>query len=92
MTQAYSIPVAFNGFLTWDVSEAQARSFGMALGEYSAVLTTMKDQIDIAETDIIFWKNIPEENVPANPEQADYRVVGVIPSLNFTRYVLKKNE
>lgn len=93
-TQAYGAAVSFDGFLTWDVSEAQARSFGMALGTYSGVLTVLKDQLDIKETGLIFWKNKPivDNGVTVNAGDADYRVMGIIPSINFTRYVLRKNE
>lgn len=90
-TQAYSKPVPFDGFITWDVSEAQARSFGLALGSYSAVLTVMKDQIDLEETGIIFWSTTPDVTQPANDADADFRIGGVQPSINFTRYVLQRN-
>lgn len=89
-TQGYSNPVPFDGFLTWDVSEAQARSFGLALGSYGAVLTVMKDQIELEEAGLIFWKTVPDTTQPANEADADFRVGGVQPSLNFTRYVLQR--
>ena len=90
-TQEYSKPIPFDGFITWDVSEAQARSFGLALGSYSAVLTVMKDQIDLEETGIIFWSTTPDVTQPANDADADFRIGGVQPSINFTRYVLQRN-
>ena len=90
-TQEYSKPIPFDGFITWDVSEAQARSFGLALGSYGAVLTVMKDQIDLKEAGLVFWSSTPDETRPAVEADADFRVGGIQPSLNFTRYVLQRN-
>jgi hypothetical protein len=44
----------------------------------------------LEEAGLIFWKTVPDTTKPANEADADFRVGGVQPSLNFTRYVLQR--
>ena len=73
--------------------EAEAKSFGVDISEYDAVLLMEKDRIPIDETSLIWHmsevKHADEQNI-VDRKSADYTIKRVQPSLNFTRYLLKR--
>lgn len=90
----YSNPIDFRGNIAMSGGEAEAKSFGVDISEYDAVLLMEKDRIPIDETSLIWHmsevKHADEQNTIVDKKSADYTVKRVQPSLNFTRYLLKR--
>ena len=90
----YDKPVDFRGNIAMSGGEAEAKSFGVDISEYDAVLLMEKDRIPIDETSLIWHmsevKYADEQNTIVDKKSADYTVKRVQPSLNFTRYLLKR--
>lgn len=74
--------------------EAEAKSFGVDISEYDAILLMEKNRIPIDETSLIWHTSkvryIDEQNTIVDRKSADYSIKRVQPSLNFTRYLLKR--
>lgn len=90
----YDKPVDFRGNIAMSGGEAEAKSFGVDISEYDAVLLMEKGRIPIDETSLIWHmsevKYADEQNTIVDKKSADYTVKRVQPSLNFTRYLLKR--
>lgn len=90
----YSNPIDFRGNIAMSGGEAEAKSFGVDISEYDAVLLMEKDRIPIDETSLIWHmsevKYADEQNTIVDRKSADYSIKRVQPSLNFTRYLLKR--
>lgn len=90
----YSAPVDFMGNISMSGGEAEAKEFGMDIGDFDAVIVLEKDTIPITETSII-WHTSPvkykdEQNTIVDSKSADYAVKRVSPSLNFTKVLLQR--
>lgn len=90
----YSAPVDFMGNISMSGGEAEAKEFGMDIGDFDAVIVLEKDAIHITETSII-WHTSPvkykdEQNTIVDSKSADYAVKRVSPSLNFTKVLLQR--
>lgn len=90
----YSKPVDFRGNIAMSGGEAEAKSFGVDISEYDAILLMEKDKIPIDETSLIWHtsevKYIDKQNTTVDRKSADYSIKRVQPSINFTRYLLKR--
>lgn len=90
----YSIPIDFRGNIAMSGGEAEAKSFGVDISEYDAILLMEKNRIPIDETSLIWHTSkvryIDEQNTIVDRKSADYSIKRVQPSLNFTRYLLKR--
>ena len=90
----YAKPVDFRGNIAMSGGEAEAKSFGVDISEYDAILLMEKDRIPIDETSLIWHmsevKYADEQNTIVDKKSADYTVKRVQPSVNFTRYLLKR--
>lgn len=90
----YDKPVDFRGNIAMSGGEAEAKSFGVDISEYDAVLLMEKGRIPIDETSLIWHtsavKYIDEQNTIVDRKTADYSIKRVQPSINFTRYLLKR--
>ena len=90
----YSKPVDFRGNIAMSGGEAEAKSFGLDISEYDAILLMEKNRIPIDETSLIWHTSkvryIDEQNTIVDRKSADYSIKRVQPSLNFTRYLLKR--
>ena len=88
----YTKPEEFMGNIAMSGGEAEAVEFGIDLSQYSAVLITEKDLLPISETSRIWFESEPVYNADGtvNGDKADYMVVAVKPSLNYTKYLLNK--
>lgn len=90
----YSNPVEFMGNIAMSGGEAEAKSFGVDISEYDAVLLMEKGRIPIDETSLIWHtsevKYIDKQNTIVDRKTADYSIKRVQPSINFTRYLLKR--
>ena len=90
----YSAPVDFMGNISMSGGEAEAKEFGMDIGDFDAVIILEKGDIPITETSII-WHTSPvkykdEQNTIVDSKSADYAVKRVSPSLNFTKVLLQR--
>lgn len=90
----YSAPVDFMGNISMSGGEAEAKEFGMDIGDFDAVIILEKDAVPITETSII-WHTSPvkykdEQNTIVESKSADYAVKRVSPSLNFTKVLLQR--
>lgn len=90
----YSAPVDFMGNISMSGGEAEAKEFGMDIGDFDAVIVLEKDAIPITETSII-WHTSPvkykdKQNTIVDSKSADYAVKRVSPSLNFTKVLLQR--
>lgn len=90
----YSAPVDFMGNISMSGGEAEAKEFGMDIGDFDAVIVLEKDAVPITETSII-WHTSPvkykdEQNTIVDSKSADYVVKRVSPSLNFTKVLLQR--
>lgn len=90
----YSSPVDFMGNISMSGGEAEAKEFGMDIGDFDAVIVLEKDAIPITETSII-WHTSPvkykdEQKTIVDAKSADYAVKRVSPSLNFTKVLLQR--
>lgn len=90
----YSNPIDFRGNIAMYGGEAEAKSFGVDISEYDAILLMEKNRIPIDETSLIWHTSkvryIDEQNTIVDRKSADYSIKRVQPSLNFTRYLLKR--
>lgn len=88
----YEKAVGFKGNIAMSGGKAEAREFGLNLGDYSAVLVLDKNSIPIDETSLIWSETKPVINPDGTVDQysADYTVVKVAHSINADRYALKK--
>lgn len=90
----YSAPVDFMGNISMSGGEAEAKEFGMDIGDFDAVIVLEKGTVPLTETSII-WHTSPvkykdEQNTIVDSKSADYAVKRVSPSLNFTKVLLQR--
>lgn len=89
----YDNPVSFKGNIQFSFGEAQARAFGVSTGDYEYVLFMRDGEIPITETSLIFYKSEPQyDNGVLVEKSADFRIIRVLPYLDFTAYLLKTIE
>lgn len=88
----YDAPVEFFGNIAMSGGEAEAVEFGIDLSQYSASLIVEKWKLPITETSRIWFESEPQYNADGtvNGDKADYTIVAVKPSLNYTKYLLQK--
>ena len=90
----YSSAVDLMGNISMSGGEAEAKEFGMDIGDFDAVIVLEKDAVPLTETAII-WHASPvkykdEQNTIVDSKSADYAVKRVSPSLNFTKVLLQR--
>jgi len=89
----YATPVEFYADIAFAGGEAEAMAFGISLDGYDSKLITLANEFPITETSLIFKDSTPEYSGGKLVEKsADFRVVKVAPSENFTAYLLKRIE
>lgn len=89
----YGTPVEFYADIAFASGEAEAMTFGISLDGYDSKLITLANEFPITETSLIFQNSTPEYSGGELVEKsADFRVVKVAPSENFTVYLLKRIE
>lgn len=97
----YSEPVDFISSISMSGGEAEAVEYGLSTESYSAVMITEKSAVPLKEGTLIWHTSEPKlkhieveiDNISLNgnyPEKtsADYIVVSVRDSLNFTKVIL----
>lgn len=88
----YAIPVSFRGNIAMSGGEVKSVEYGIDVSSYDAILLMKKGEIPITETSIIWLDSnvgyVDEEKNIIDAKTADYKVLQVKPSQNFTRYIL----
>lgn len=89
----YATPVEFYADIAFASGEAEAMAFGISLDGYDSKLITLVNEFPITETSLIFQDSTPEYSGGKLVEKsADFRVVKIAPSENYTAYLLKRIE
>lgn len=88
----YENPVEFYGNIAMSGGESEAVEYGLDVSSYEAVLIKERDSLPIDEQSVIWFESEPKMNKYGTTDEfsADYRIISVKPSLNFTKYVLAK--
>lgn len=90
----YSEVHEFDAPFSMSGGEAEATEFGVSLSDYTATITFLRETLPLTETSLI-WKEsevgyMDEEHTKVNPKTADYTVIKISESLNYTRALLRK--
>lgn len=87
----YSLPQKFSGNISASKGSSEESVFGVAL-DYSKTLVTYDKDLDINETSRIWYETTPTyvDEYDFDIDTADYTVVGIARSLNYTVYALKQ--
>lgn len=101
----YSDAVSFRCSLSMSGSEAEAKEYGLSVADYEATIVYPNDTIPLQEGSLIWYKSIVKNrytspisvNTPSGiitthspiNTSADYTVIKISKSLNFTKAVLK---
>lgn len=72
--------------------DSEAVEYGIDKSAYSAKIIFPNNVLPITETSLIWQDNEPQmdDNGMVDKKTADYKVVRIVPSLNFTVYLLQK--
>lgn len=88
----YSVPVSFYGNIAMSSGEVQAVEFGVDVSNYDAILVVGKDALPLTETSLIWFYTKPQIDAYGEVDEnsADFSIVQIKPSLNETKYILKR--
>ncbi len=85
----YSVPVPFSANIGFSGGDSINVEFGVDLSAYDAIIVTDFKAIPITETSLIWFETEPPGD-KSDGSTADYSVVAVKSSLNFTKAILKR--
>lgn len=88
----YYNPVEFYGNIAMSGGESEAVEYGLDMSSYEAILIVERNSLPIDEQSVIWFESEPKMNKYGTTDEfsADYKIISVKPSLNFTKYVLAK--
>lgn len=90
----YSLPVDFKANIAMSGGDTQIAEYGLDVSAYDATIVYNRGQYPITETSLIWFQTEPkfkdDDNTIVDGKSADYTVVKVSDSLNFTKVILKK--
>ncbi len=91
----YTDPVSASTNISFSGGEVQTQEFGVDVSAYDATLVYLLGEFPISETSLIWYQSTPTfigtgDNRHVDPKSADYKVLSVKPSLNFTKVLLGK--
>lgn len=90
----YSEPQGFMANISFSTSDVVETEFGVDLSGYDAVLVMDKDEIPITETSLLWYRTEPvfkdADKTILDESSADFKVLQVKPSLNYTKYILQR--
>lgn len=88
----YNAPVLFYANIAMSGGESETKEYGVSTSDYEAVLVLSDKTLGISETSRIWHTTEPKINADGtvDGDSADYSVLAVKPSLNGTKYLLKK--
>lgn len=83
------VNIAFSG------GELQAQEYGIDVSAYDATILYLKGEYPITDTCLVWYETAPiykgtGEDLRVDPNSADYKVLAVKPSLNYTKVLLGK--
>lgn len=88
----YSKPHEFFGNIAMSGGEAEAVEYGIDISAYDATLIVEKGSLPIDETSLLWFESevgyTDTSMTHSDGHTADYKVLAVKPSLNFTKYIL----
>lgn len=101
----YSTPQEFFANISMSGSEAEAEEYGLSISDYQAVIVYDKGAVPLTEGSLVWFKSevenrydeemeidIEDEKVittAPKPISADYTVIKISESINFTKAILK---
>jgi hypothetical protein len=89
----HSEPKEFYSSLSMSGGDTEDKAYGIDTSAYDATLICPKNAFEIKEGTLIWHKSeivfTDEDKTSVEPTSADYTVIKVSESLNFTKYVLK---
>lgn len=85
----YSIPTEFSANISFSSGDTQDVEFGLDISGYDAIIVTNLKALPITETSLIWYETVPPE-VENDGSTADYSVIAVRHSLNYTKAILKR--
>ena len=93
--KVYSDPIDFSANIAFSGGETRAVEFGINDANYDASLIYTLSEFPINETSLVWYKSEPtyigvDEYRHVDPNSADYKVLQVKDSLNFTKVLLGK--
>lgn len=85
--QEAEVNIAFSG------GEAESVEFGVDISAYDATLIYLLNEFPITETSLIWYQTTPTfintgDTLIVDPASADYKVLAIKPSLNYTKVLL----
>ena len=88
----YDKPTLFMGNIAFSSGEVDNLPFGTDISSYDATLVMNKDELPIDENSLLWFETEPQykdvDKTIIDPFSADFKVLGIIPSLNQVRYIL----
>ena len=101
----YSEPIDFVASISMSGDEAEFVEYGISVVDYSAIVICERNQVPLTEGALIWFQSEPEyiseypihimangkeiSGMFANRASADFYVVKISDSLNYTKYILK---
>ena len=86
---SYTVPVGFTANISFSSGDTQDVEFGIDVSGYDAIIVTKLQALPITETSLIWFETVPPE-VENDGSTADYSVIAVRHSLNYTKAILKR--
>lgn len=86
---SYSVPTAFSANISFSGGDSTDVEFGLDLSAYDAIIVSDNHALPITETSLIWFETVPP-NTTSDGSTADYSVVAVRHSLNYTKAILKR--
>lgn len=85
----YTPPKTAEVNISFGGNELQAVEFGIDISAYDATILYLKNEFPISDTSIVWFESEPKyKNGDVDPASADYKVLSVKPSLNYTKALL----
>ena len=88
-TIEYSVPEAFSANISFSGGDSSDVEFGLDMSAYDAIIVCNTKALPITETSLIWFETEPPMAVN-DGTSADYTVVAVRHSLNYTKAILKR--
>ena len=85
----YSIPEEFSANISFSSGDTQDVEFGLDISGYDAIIVTDLKALPITETSLIWFETEPP-TAENDGSTADYSVIAVRHSLNYTKAILKR--
>lgn len=85
----YSIPEEFLANISFSSGDTQDVEFGLDISGYDAIIVTDLKALPITETSLIWFETEPP-TAENDGSTADYSVIAVRHSLNYTKAILKR--